>query len=78
MNNATSQSLTVYRLPQVIEKVGIKKSLIYAGMAEGWFPQNFSISGSGRAKGWTSTSIETFIVERLAASRNQQNSSEVN
>jgi prophage regulatory protein len=77
MITATSAiPLTVYRLPQVMEKVGLKKSSIYAGMAEGWFPQNFSISR--RAKGWTSTSIENFIFERLAASHNQRNPSEVN
>jgi prophage regulatory protein len=49
----------VLRLPQVIEKVALKKTIIYDMMKKGKFPKNFPLGL--RARGWDEEEINRWI-----------------
>jgi prophage regulatory protein len=53
------------RLPTVLDRVGLRRSLIYEMMADGRFPAPVKLSG--RAVAWPSDEIDTWIAERIAA-----------
>ena len=57
----------ILRLPEVKSQVGLSRSAIYARIAEGNFPKQVNLGG--RAVGWEETSIQSWINQRLAASR---------
>ena len=51
----------IIRLPQVIDQVGIKKTLIYKMIAAGTFPKPIKL---GFASGWLESEIRAWIEER--------------
>ncbi len=51
----------IIRLPQVIERVGLKKSAIYKMIAAGVFPKQLKL---GFASGWLESEIKAWIEER--------------
>lgn len=51
------------RLPEVEFLVGIKRSTIYRGVADGTFPVPYEL-GSSRSVGWLSTEISAWILSR--------------
>ncbi len=55
----------ILRRPQVEARTGLSRSAIYALKARGEFPQPVKLTPSGRAVGWTSTSIDLFIASRV-------------
>ena len=59
---------TILRRPEVEARTGLSRSAIYALKARGieHFPQPVKLTASGRAVGWTSTSIEAWIASRVA------------
>lgn len=61
---------TILRLPAVKARTGLSRSTIYLRIAEGKFPP--SISLGGRAVGWPQNLIESWIEERIQASRVQR------
>lgn len=57
----------ILRLPEVERRVGLKKSSIYARMANQTFPHQISLGDGGRAVGWLESSIDSWIEERVSA-----------
>lgn len=55
----------VLRLPQVIERTGLGRSSIYAGVKTGSFPAPIPIGP--RARGWLASEVDEFIAARVAA-----------
>jgi prophage regulatory protein len=53
------------RLPVVLDRIGLRRSLVYEMMAEGRFPAPVKLSG--RAVAWPSDEIDAWIAERIAA-----------
>jgi prophage regulatory protein len=65
---ATSDNLiSLSRLPQVKQRVGLSRSSIYAKIAVGEFPAPISLGG--RAVAWLDSEITGWITDRLNASR---------
>ncbi len=51
----------IIRLPQVIDRVGIKKTLIYRMIAAGTFPKPIKL---GFASGWLESEIRAWVDEQ--------------
>lgn len=60
-------TLTILRRKQVEARTGLGRSTIYQRVAEGTFPK--SICLGARAVGWIESEIDTWLHERVAASR---------
>ena len=58
---------TILRLPAVKARTGLSRSTIYLRVAEGTFPK--SVGLGGRAVGWVEDEIQSWLAERIAASR---------
>ncbi len=58
---------TILRLPAVKARTGLSRSTIYLRIAERSFPAPVSLGG--RAVGWVEGEIQTWLAERIAASR---------
>jgi prophage regulatory protein len=56
MNN-----LRVPRLPDVVQKTGLKRNTIYSRMRKGEFPKNFRIGGCATTVGWREGDIDEYI-----------------
>jgi prophage regulatory protein len=56
------------RRKQIEARTGLARSTIYALMSEGKFPKPVPLVG--RTVAWTSSSIDTWISERIVASKN--------
>ena len=63
----TEMAHTILRLPEVITRTGLSRSSIYLRITRNEFPH--SISLGGRAVGWVEHDIETWLEEKIAASR---------
>ena len=55
------------RLPDVKHQVGLGRSAIYQKVKSGEFPSPYVLSENGRAVGWLSTDIESYIESRIQA-----------
>jgi prophage regulatory protein len=53
------------RLPDVMERVGLSRSAIYAAMAEGEFPRPVRLTK--RAVAWPASAIDAWITARVTA-----------
>jgi prophage regulatory protein len=58
---------TILRLPQVEAMTGLKRSSLYAAIAEGRFPRQIQLGP--RAVGWLASEIDAWIAARIADSR---------
>lgn len=58
---------SILRLPAVKARTGLSRSTIYLRVSEGTFPTPVSLGG--RAVGWVEDEIQTWLAERIAASR---------
>ena len=65
MSPNTSPSLL--RLPQVLERVGLGKSSVYAMIQRKEFPAPIKIGG--RISAWDSSAIDAWIEEQIAKPR---------
>jgi prophage regulatory protein len=52
---------SILRLPAVKTRTGLSRSTIYLRVSQGMFP--------GRAVGWVEAEIQSWLAERIAASR---------
>ena len=59
----------ILRLPAVAEKAGISRSAIYLGIANGDFPRPIKLSK--RSVGWTESSINIWIEQRIKQSQQE-------
>lgn len=55
------------RLPAVMQRTGMGRSSIYAAVKRGEFPAQVKIGP--RASGWIANEVDTWIKQRIAASR---------
>lgn len=60
----------ILRLPQVQQVTGLSKSSIYAFVKEGRFPAPVQLSA--RAVGWSSSSVQEWIRQRIGGSGVEQ------
>ena len=63
-----SATLYLLRLPDVIARVGLRKTAIYDGVKSGTFPAPIHL-GSRRCSAWPSDVIDAWIRERIAEAR---------
>jgi len=61
-----NMSVSLLRLPQVLERVGLRRSAWYALVADGKAPQAIKIGT--RAVCWASDSIDRWIADKIASS----------
>ena len=57
----------ILRLPTLKTRVGLSRSTIYQGVADGSFPRPISLGA--RAVGWLESDIDEWISRKIAASR---------
>lgn len=58
---------TILRLPKVKARTGLSRSTIYLGVARGTFPAPVTLGA--RAVGWVESEIDTWLAQRVQASR---------
>jgi prophage regulatory protein len=58
---------SILRLPAVKTRTGLSRSTIYLRVSQGTFPRPVSLGG--RAVGWVDEEIQSWLAERIAASR---------
>jgi len=61
-----SVSVSLLRLPEVLSRVGLRRSAWYALVAEGKAPPSIKIGS--RAVCWSSDSIDRWIADKIASS----------
>lgn len=54
---------SLLRLPEVIRRVGLRRSAIYAAIKEGHFPRPVRLTK--RAVGWASSDIDRWVSSRM-------------
>lgn len=64
---AEKTELRILRRRQVEERVGLSCSTLYAGIAAGTFPKPIQLGA--QSVGWLESEIDTWLRERIAASR---------
>ncbi len=57
------------RLPEVLRRVGLKKSSVYDYIQRGWFPRPVPLGV--RSVAWNSADIDAWITNRIAAGSQQ-------
>ncbi len=75
MDNSSNSAISHYtppiyilRLPDVIKRVGLKRSALYQRASEGTFPKQISLGG--RAVGWLESEIDAWLIARVQLTRN--------
>jgi prophage regulatory protein len=58
---------SILRLPAVKTRTGLSRSTIYLRVSQGTFPRPVHLGG--RAVGWVEEEIQSWLAERIAASR---------
>jgi prophage regulatory protein len=69
MHHHDERSGRILRLPQVMERVGLRRSSIYAGMRSNEFPRSVRIGR--RAIGWHEAEINDFVENRARTGESQ-------
>ena len=57
----------ILRMPEVKQRIGLSRSLIYLMVGRGEFPRPIKIGA--RASGWVEAEIDAWLAERLRLSR---------
>ena len=55
--------MKLIRLPEVLERVALKKTVVYRMMSEGEFPLPVKL---GAASAWVEKEIDDWIIERMS------------
>jgi len=66
-----SAPVRIIRLPEVMNRVGLKRASIYAAIARGSFPKQIALGD--RAVGWIEQEIDAWLAARVAGSRRKYN-----
>jgi prophage regulatory protein len=61
--NTPKAPIRILRLPEVINRVGLKRASIYAAIARGTFPKQIPLGA--RAVGWIEGEIEAWLAARI-------------
>lgn len=59
----------ILRLPEVLERIKVSRSTLYAMLERGQFPRPIKVGE--RLNGWTERQLEQWEAEREAAAANQ-------
>lgn len=59
----------ILRLPEVMARVGLKKTALYEQIARKSFPSPVSLTDEGRAVGWKESAITDWLAKRPAVER---------
>jgi len=62
----------ILRLPEVINRVGLRRASIYAAISAGTFPRQVPLGA--RAVGWIENDIEAWLEARIQKSRDSVHS----
>ena len=62
------QPTRILRLPEVKDRTGFSRSMIYRMMRENRFPQAITLFGT-RCVGWVESEIDTWVAEKIEAGR---------
>jgi prophage regulatory protein len=62
-------SVNLLRLPQVLERTGLRRANLYARIKRGEFPKPVSLGNGGRSVAWLSSEIEEWINHTIANAR---------
>lgn len=57
--------MRILRLPEVVERVGLKRASIYQHMGQGTFPKQIALGE--RAVGWIESEIEAWLTAKVLA-----------
>ena len=57
----------ILRLPVVLDRTGLSRSIVYLRVTEGRFPRPVSLGA--RAVGWIETEVDEWIARQIEASR---------
>lgn len=60
-------SLSIIRLPVVIDRTGLSRSTIYLRVSQGKFPKPVSLGA--RAVGWVESEVDEWLADLINASR---------
>jgi len=64
------QTLRILRLPEVINRVGLKRAAIYQYVDRGLFPKQINLGP--RAVGWLEHEIDAWVLARIEVTRRQK------
>jgi prophage regulatory protein len=56
----------ILRLPEVLDRTGLKRTLLLSEVRKGRFPKPVKLAPDSRAVGWSSRAVQEWITERLA------------
>lgn len=59
-------SIRILRLPEVLNRIGVKRATLYEWIAAGHFPKQIKLGA--RSVGWPESSVEKFLKDRISAS----------
>jgi len=68
-NPEIAKKQRLIRLPEVMQRVGLSNSYIYALQAKGQFPKPIKLIKGGRASGYIESEIDEYIERRINLSR---------
>ena len=63
------QPVRILRLPEVINRVGLKRAAIYLYVERGQFPKQISLSA--RAVGWVEHEVDAWVAARIEVTRRE-------
>lgn len=63
-------NVSILRLPQVVAKTGLSRSLIYELAARGDFPHQLRI-GNSRTAGWVAREVDDWLQAQIASRQNE-------
>ena len=66
----THNPIRILRLPEVVDRVGLKRASIYLRVADGSFPRQISLGA--RAVGWLESEIDAWLAARVSARPGQE------
>lgn len=64
------QPLRILRLPDVIDRVGLKRAAIYQYVDRGLFPKQINLGP--RAVGWLEHEVDAWVLARIEVTRRQK------
>jgi prophage regulatory protein len=57
---------SIYRLPKVKAVTGLSRSTLYSEISKGAFPKPILLTEDGRAVGWVSSDVDSWVAARVA------------
>jgi prophage regulatory protein len=68
-NTSSPATARIIRWPKVHDKVDLCRSHVHQLVSKGEFPAPIKLTPNGRASGWVESEVDTWVEQRIAASR---------